>query len=90
VFFETSTSIFASDFGIWKIILDFTASLLLFSALFNSIPIGPIARLKRDAQFDTLEKYGLSPSYVVAGVSLLVAIGAGCIEVYLCIEIFML
>jgi hypothetical protein len=86
-FFETSTSIFTSDFGIWKLILDNVASLLFLTTLFNLIPIGPIARLKRDAQFDTLEKYGLAPSYVVTGVSLLLAIGAGVIEAFSCLHI---
>lgn len=65
----------------WQTILNFSASLLTFTTLFNALPIGPIARLKRNAQLDMLEKYGLSPSPVVVAGSLLVAIGAGCVEV---------
>jgi hypothetical protein len=67
----------------WQTILNFSAFLLTFTTLFNALPIGPIARLKRNAQFDMLEKYGLSPSPVVVAGSLLVAIGAGCVEVHM-------
>lgn len=82
IHFETSSALINFDFGMWKIILQFTASLLAFTTLSNALPLGPIARSKRDAQFDTLEKYGLAANYIVAAGTLLISIGGGCVEVF--------
>ena len=50
------------------------------TALFSLIPLKPVANMKRDAQFTTLERYGLTPPSSVAMGVALVSTGAGIVE----------